>query len=81
MDKIKHVRSPVTGDWVARADVEGAHLFPLCVAQQTMTYIFGPEAEDELNRVSNELFLQGSIEQAFHRHQLTIVPSEEEKKS
>ena len=78
--KAKHVWSPVIGDWVARGDVKAAHLFPLSLGQKSMNFIFGPEAQDEMNRAPNGLFLQSSIEQAFDQHQLIIVPCGEENR-
>lgn len=58
-----------------RVGVKAAHIFPLSLGQPSMTYIFGEETAREINSARNGLFLQPEIENAFDRHQLTIVPA------
>ncbi len=72
--KVLHVWCPVTGDWEPRASVKAAHIFPACLGQSMMSYVFGPDADRELNSAKNGLFLPHTIEEAFDRHQVVIVP-------
>ncbi len=44
-----------------------------------MTYIFGPDTENEINRARNGLFLPQLVEEALDAHQLIIVPAESGK--
>ena len=76
VEKARWVWSPVEGDWVDKRDVKAAHLFPLSLGQDTMTYIFGEEVKEEMNKAPNGLFLHHSVEGAFDNHQLIIVPCE-----
>jgi hypothetical protein len=39
-----------------------------------MEYIFGEDAEDEINRARNGLFLPLLVEKAYEAHRITIVP-------
>ncbi|MCJ1466016.1 hypothetical protein MMC07_004635 [Pseudocyphellaria aurata] len=73
-----HVWCPMLGKWVLKCTVEAAHLFPFSLGQQTMTYIFGDDADGEMNKASNGLFLYGHIHEKFNRHWITIVPCETE---
>ncbi len=41
-----------------------------------MTYVFRSDAEHEINRAQNGLFLHSGVEKAFDKHFLTIVPLE-----
>ncbi len=79
MGKMKYVWSPVNEDWVIR-DVKAAHLYSLALGQSFMTYVFRSDAEHEINRVQNGLFLHSGVEKAFDKHFLTIVPFEENSK-
>src|SRR5437016_1259602 len=45
-----------------------------------MTYIFGPEAEYEMNSAKNGLFLPRVIEEAFDKYQLVIAPADADSK-
>lgn len=78
ISKNDFVWNTVTGTWRYRADMTAAHLFPLSFGQATMTYIFGKDAEDEINKAANGLFLPGVIEHALARHKIAIVPCEGE---
>jgi HNH endonuclease len=51
-----------------------AHIFPLSLGQMSMEYIFGEDAEDEINRARNGLFLTPLVDRAYDAHQITIVP-------
>jgi hypothetical protein len=73
---VQHVWSPVDGNLVVTAGVKAAHIFPLSLGQRVMTYIFGPEANGEINFTKNGLFLPPLVGSAFDRHQIVIVPVE-----
>lgn len=75
---VKYVWSPVTGDWDVRSHTKAAHIYPLSLGQKSMTYTFGEDAKDEINRAQNGLFLPIAVEEAYDRYLLTIVPCEEE---
>ena len=63
-----------TGSFAIRVYMTAAHIFPLNLGQKSMDYIFGEDAEDELNRARNGLFLPLLVEKAYDAHQITIVP-------
>ncbi|KAN0070307.1 hypothetical protein V8E54_011888 [Elaphomyces granulatus] len=63
-----------TGSFTIRVYMTAAHIFPLNLGQKSMDYIFGEDAEDELNRARNGLFLPPLVEKAYDAHQITIVP-------
>ena len=64
----------ITGSSTIREIMTAAHIFPLSLGQKSMDYIFGEDAEDELNTARNGLFLPKLIEKAYDKHQITIVP-------
>ncbi len=80
MRKMKYVCSPVNEDWMIRGEVKAAHLYPLAPGQQFITYVFRSDAEHELNRAQNGLFLHSDVEEAFDQHLLTINPFEKNSK-
>ncbi|MCJ1426394.1 hypothetical protein MMC29_004297, partial [Sticta canariensis] len=76
-----YVWSPMVGCWFGKSEIKAAaHLIPLSLGQETMSYIFGDDAKDEINKASNGLFLHGTVEEAFDRHKIVIVPCEGETK-
>lgn len=80
MGTTDHVWCPMLGEWWAKSEIEAAHLFPLSLGQETMSYIFGDDAKNEINKAPNGLFLHGTVEEAFDRHKIIIVPCEGETK-
>lgn len=74
MGRMQHVWDPVRGDFTHRSALTACHIFPLAMGQKSMTYIFGEEAEDEINRARNGLFLPPEVEPAFDKHEIVIVP-------
>ncbi|KAK0720676.1 hypothetical protein B0H67DRAFT_643900 [Lasiosphaeris hirsuta] len=64
---------PVLGQWVDNKFATAAHLFPWQSADM-MDSIFGPGSRDELFSATNGIFLHPSIEKAFDRGFLAIVP-------
>ncbi|MCJ1466017.1 hypothetical protein MMC07_004636 [Pseudocyphellaria aurata] len=75
------VWSPVRGDWVERGEkIKAAHMFPLSIGQETMTYLFGEDADGEISKAANGLFLPFDVEEKLDRYQVVIVPCETETK-
>jgi hypothetical protein len=66
----------IQGCFQARSNMRAAHIFPLMMGQKSMDYIFGEDAEDEINRARNGLFLPPVVEEAYDAHQVVIVPDE-----
>ena len=75
---VQHVWSAV-GEWLPKANAKASHIFPLSLGQPTMTYIFGPDTENDINSARNGLFLPPVVEEALDAHQLVIVPAESGK--
>lgn len=73
-DENGDVWSPIHGDYISRQECKAAHIFPLTLGQNVMSYIFGSDADGEINTAKNGLFLPKRIESAFDSHQITIVP-------
>jgi hypothetical protein len=62
------------GCFAPRVYMTAAHIFPLAMGQKSMDYIFGEDAEDEINRARNGLFLPSGVEKSYDAHRLVIVP-------
>ncbi len=75
--RFRYVWCPSSGGWEYRSNVKAAHIFPTSLGQDLMTCIFGPDAAGELFTARNGLFLQPMIEEAFDKHLIVIVPTEE----
>lgn len=71
----KQVWCVIEGMFKPRSSYKAAHIFPLQLGQRVMNYIFGPDAEGELNTARNGLFLPPEIEKALDKCQLVIVPN------
>lgn len=69
----KYFWTPVHG-WTLSSFVKAAHIFPLQYGQTTMTYVFGKEAEGEINDARNGLFLPIRVEEKFDKYEVIIVP-------
>ncbi|KAN0079559.1 hypothetical protein V8E54_004773 [Elaphomyces granulatus] len=72
--ELVRVWNVITGSSTIRDFMTAAHIFPLSLGQKSMDYIFGEDAEDELNTARNGLFLPTLVEKAYDKHQITIVP-------
>ncbi|KAK2814105.1 hypothetical protein FQN50_000509 [Emmonsiellopsis sp. PD_5] len=64
----------VFGTFQRRNNLTAAHIFPWCMGQRSMDYIFGEQAEGQLNSARNGLFLHPDIKNAFDKHQVVVVP-------
>lgn len=62
--------------WSNKVYVRAGHIFPLCLGQDTIVYIFGKDARDEINTARNGLWMPAYIEQSFDHHQIVIVPDD-----
>lgn len=67
------VWEPVLGTWISAGEVTAAHLFPWRSADM-MDTIFGQGSRNDLFTSANGLLLHNSIEQAFDKGYLVIVP-------
>lgn len=73
----EQVWSVLHGKYKSSNLLQAVHIFPLLLGQRMMTYIFGPDAKEDLDSPQNGLILPKNVERAFSNHQVVIVPSGE----
>ncbi len=66
---------PVSGSWVHEKHTTTAHIFPWKHGQETMTKIFGAEAENEMFSVNNGILMSTLAESRMDKGLFVIVPS------
>ena len=65
---------PVMKDWVYKDVMTAAHIFPWKQGQDTMTRIFGREAEHEMFSSHNGLLMSSHAEKRMDKGLFVIVP-------
>lgn len=70
----EQVWSPVIPGWMNKEDTKVAHIVPLSIGQESMTYIFGRDAKEEMNTARNGLWLPKNVQDKFNQLELVIVP-------
>lgn len=75
LGKSKEVWNVISGSWMDKTVMKAAHIFPLSLGQETMTYIFGKDAKGELNSARNALWLPNPFEVQFDQHRVVMVPA------
>ncbi|KAK2768405.1 hypothetical protein FQN54_000260 [Arachnomyces sp. PD_36] len=65
----------VSGRYTGRYMTNPTRIFPFFLGQQMMLYIFGGDAQGEINTARNGLWLPRGFEREFNRHAVVIVPA------
>ncbi len=65
-------------DWVQK-ETTGANIFPWKQGQDTMTRIFGQEADHEIFSVNNELLVSTPVENKMDKGLFVILPYANDK--
>ena len=71
--KNKSFWCPVTCTWVHQENTTAAHIFPWKHGQETMTKIFGPEAEHEMFSAKNGILMSSIAETRMDKGLFVIV--------
>ncbi|QDS70926.1 hypothetical protein FKW77_006679 [Venturia effusa] len=72
--KLAKIWCPFLGDWVLAQEMQASHIFPYRYGQDTMSAIFGEDANGELFSYNNGLMLHQNVEKYFEKGLFCIVP-------